>query len=67
MRMRRQRPITYAKGDLVKRKESGGHVMGVVELSTDGQTIIGGYRTPDGVEHREPWHVSLIKMVDVGL
>lgn len=57
----------FSKGDLVKQKATGGHVMTVIQVSKDRLSVLASYATPDGVKHDEQWPVSLIKRVDVGL
>lgn len=55
----------YRKGDLVKQRETGGHVMTVIEVSSDGLGVIASYQTPDGKTHEESWSVDKLKRVDI--
>lgn len=55
----------YSKGDLVKQKELGGHVMTVIEILNGGAHIIGSYSTPDGKKHEETWPTAKLKLVDI--
>ena len=62
-----KRPVSASirKGDLVKRKAEGGHVMTVIEISNDAKAIIGSYTTPDGERHDEHWKVADLKRIAI--
>lgn len=62
---RQKTQTDFRKGDLVKQRASGGHVMTVTEVSRDGKAVIGSYTTPDGQRHDETWQAALLKHVAV--
>lgn len=61
----RKRAPGLKKGDLVKQKALGGHVMTVIEVSKDGRSLIGSYSTPDSEKHAEHWLTEQLKRVPI--
>ena len=51
------------KGDLVKRKQPGGHVMTVRSIDANNRKIVASYMTPDGERHDEEWSAADLKRV----
>lgn len=56
--------LVLRRGDLVKSKRSGGHVMTVTQVAQDGQSVIASYSTPDGIRHDIQWRTNELKKVN---
>jgi hypothetical protein len=54
-----------AKGDMVKRRVSGGHVMTVIRLDRVNGTVVTGYTTADGEQREEEWRAADLKRMDL--
>lgn len=56
---------SLAKGDLVKPRTTGGHVMTVTKIDRNNGKIEASYTTPDGKRHDEIWPAGDLKRVEI--
>ena len=56
--------LRLRKGDLVKSRKPGGHLMTVTQVAQDGQSVIASYSTPDGVRHDIQCRTNELKKVN---